>query len=55
VSQGGATVLMVKPVGTAQPLQPEPDATWGLHLVDVNLALGDLVDAVRAQSRAYTG
>jgi hypothetical protein len=55
VSQGGATVLMVRPVGTAQPLKPEPDATWGLHLVDVNLALGDLVDAVQAQSRAYTG
>ena len=28
---------------------------WGLHLVDVNLAMGDLVDLVGAQGRAYTG
>lgn len=26
---------------------------WGLHLVDVNLVLGDLVDMVRAQGAAY--
>jgi Protein of unknown function (DUF3089) len=28
---------------------------WGLHLVDVNLAMGDLVDLVADQGRAYTG
>ena len=27
---------------------------WGLHLVDVNLAMGNLVDIVREQSRAWT-
>jgi hypothetical protein len=26
---------------------------WGLHLVDVNLVLGDMVDMVRAQGAAY--
>ncbi|MCX7587564.1 DUF3089 domain-containing protein [Phenylobacterium sp. 58.2.17] len=26
---------------------------WGLHLIDVNLAMGDLVDLVGAQSQAY--
>ena len=26
---------------------------WGLHLIDVNLTIGNLLDAVRAQSRAY--
>jgi hypothetical protein len=26
---------------------------WGVRLVDVNLALGNLVDLVRAQSTAY--
>jgi hypothetical protein len=31
----------------------ERDPRWGLHLVDVNLALGNLVDIVRAQVRAY--
>jgi Protein of unknown function (DUF3089) len=29
------------------------DAAWGLHLVDVNLTLGNLLDAVRAQAAAY--
>jgi hypothetical protein len=26
---------------------------WGLHLVDVHLAMGNLVDLVRAQAAAY--
>ena len=34
-------------------LTPVPDPTWGLHLGDVNLALGDLVDLVGAQTRTY--
>jgi hypothetical protein len=34
-------------------LQPSPDATWGLHLVDANIALGDLVDLVAAQARRW--
>jgi len=29
-------------------------ANWGLHLVDVNLGIGNLVDIVRQQARAYT-
>jgi len=29
------------------------NASWGLHLVDVNLAMGNLVDIVREQGRAY--
>jgi hypothetical protein len=28
---------------------------WGLHLVDVNLAMGDLVTLVRSQGEAYAG
>lgn len=31
----------------------EVNASWGLHLVDVNLAIGNLVDIVRQQGRAY--
>lgn len=47
----GAHVLQV----TGSPaLAPFPDATWGLHLGDVNLALGDLLARVRAEIRAYT-
>jgi Protein of unknown function (DUF3089) len=30
-----------------------PLANWGLHLVDVNLAMGNLVDIVAKQSKAY--
>jgi len=27
--------------------------TWGLHLVDVNIALGDLVGLVRKQAKRF--
>jgi Protein of unknown function (DUF3089) len=29
------------------------NASWGLHLIDVNLAMGNLVDIVRDQAKAY--
>lgn len=29
------------------------NASWGLHLIDVNLAMGNLVDVVGQQARAY--
>ena len=29
------------------------DARWGLHLVDMNLFMGNLLDAVRSETRAY--
>ena len=53
VSADGANVLMISPVGSARRLNPSPDATWGLHLADVNIALGDLVDVVAAQAKAF--
>ena len=28
-------------------------ADWGLHLIDVNLAIGNLVDIVGQQSKVY--
>jgi hypothetical protein len=28
-------------------------ANWGLHLIDVNLAMGNLVDIVREQGKAF--
>ncbi|HEX6163789.1 MAG TPA: DUF3089 domain-containing protein [Vicinamibacterales bacterium] len=31
----------------------KPIAMWGLHLIDVNLAMGNLLDLVEAQSKAY--
>jgi hypothetical protein len=35
-------------LGGAKPL-----ANWGLHLIDVNLAMGNLLELVEAQSKAY--
>ena len=33
---------------------PRALANWGLHLVDVNLAMGNLVDLVGVQAKAYS-
>jgi hypothetical protein len=30
------------------------NASWGLHLIDVQVAMGNLVDIVREQGRAFT-
>ena len=50
---GGANVLRIAPVGAARDLNPVPDPTWGLHLTDVNIALGNLVDLAGAQGRSF--
>ncbi len=56
-SGGGATWLEVADIagpGDRRPVVTEVlGPTWGYHLDDVNLALGDLVDDVRAQVVAY--
>jgi pimeloyl-ACP methyl ester carboxylesterase len=56
-STGGATWLQVTDVGTASDQRPRITETlgptWGFHLDDVNLALGNLVGDVRAQEQAY--
>lgn len=31
----------------------KPSADWGLHLIDANIAMGNLVDVVGAESKAY--
>jgi hypothetical protein len=51
---GAAHVLEVAPLGGAPAPRPSPDPTWGLHLVDANIALGNLIDLVRAQAQTYT-
>lgn len=50
---GGAHVLMVQSIGSAPRLNPAPEPGWGLHIVDVNLPMGDLVRDVAAQARTY--
>jgi hypothetical protein len=64
VERGGASYLAI--TTESDPSDPRTDeivgdvvadgrvlADWGLHLIDVNAAMGNLVDLVAAQSRAY--
>jgi hypothetical protein len=51
-SADNANVLQISALPGAQTLNPVP-ASWGLHLVDANIALGDLVQTVRVQSFIY--
>jgi hypothetical protein len=53
VAADGADVMQVSPLGGAPMLNAVPTAQWGLHLTDVDLALGDLVPLVQRQFRAY--
>jgi hypothetical protein len=54
-SRDGATWLQIKArSGDNRPMvQPTLGPTWGLHADDVNLALGNLVDTVKAEEAAY--
>jgi hypothetical protein len=50
----GAGVLQLEPRGSVFSLTPVPDATWGLHLADANIALGNLANLVRRQIAVHT-
>jgi hypothetical protein len=50
---GGASVLQVKPRGGGFAITPSPNASWGIHLSDGNIALGNLTNLIRRQIRAY--
>jgi hypothetical protein len=49
----GANVLQIAPHAGAPVAKPSPDPTWGLHLVDANIALGNLLQIVSSEARAY--
>jgi hypothetical protein len=49
----GANALQISGLPGAPTLHPVPEATWGLHLVDAKIALGNLVDVVRVQGFVY--
>jgi hypothetical protein len=53
-SAGGINVLTITPLAGAPTLKALPTAQWGLHLVDANIALGNLVSVVHAQAAAFT-
>jgi hypothetical protein len=55
-NRGGASWLQVTRVRADDPRPVVHDSlgpTWGLHLVDVNIALGNLVALIAKQARAY--
>jgi hypothetical protein len=40
-------------VGDLNGANGQPQANWGLHLIDVNLGMGNLIEIARAQAKAY--
>ena len=52
-ADNNAHVLQISSVGGAPTLHPVPDQTWGLHLVDANIALGNLTDDVAREAKAW--
>jgi hypothetical protein len=52
-SANGAKVLQIQRSGAAPALRAIPNATWGLHLTDANIALGNLVGMVRHEIKRY--
>jgi hypothetical protein len=52
---GAATVLEIAPRGGAPTPDPAPTPEWGLHLLDANIALGNLIAIVKDEAAAFTG
>ena len=52
-SADDANVLQIEPVAGAPTLNAVPDETWGLHLVDANIALGTMTALEARQIRVY--
>jgi hypothetical protein len=56
IDSGGASWLQIDRIGGASDKRPVVAAgspSWGLHTVDVNIALGNLVELVRSESGAF--
>ena len=53
VREQNTNTLRLASVGGSRQPSPSPDESWGLHIGDVNLAMGNLVELARGQSRAY--
>jgi hypothetical protein len=52
-TEENASFLRIAPLDGAQDFKPSPTPEWGLHLTDANIALGNLVDVVQAQGKAF--
>ena len=46
-------MLQITPAGRRPDAHARPDPTWGLHLLDANIALGNLVSVVHSEADAY--
>jgi Protein of unknown function (DUF3089) len=53
VNSNGANVLEIAAHNGAQTPTPAPTPEWGLHLLDANIALGNLVSIVHSESKAF--
>jgi pimeloyl-ACP methyl ester carboxylesterase len=54
VRADGANTLRITTAPGARVLAAVPDATWGTHIADVNVALGNLTSLVHRQAAAYS-
>jgi hypothetical protein len=52
-SSGADNALIISPLRGAPVFHPSPTPSWGLHLVDANIALGNLVGLVRHQAAVW--
>jgi hypothetical protein len=52
-SADGANVLQIMPLHGAVTPTPSPTPAWGLHLIDANIALGNLIALVNREAGAY--
>ncbi len=52
-SANNAHVLQISPLRGATKPHPSPDPTWGLHLLDANIALGNLISIVHTEAAAF--
>ncbi len=52
-ASNGANVLMVSSLTSQRPLNSSPDATWGLHLADMNIAFGNLLAIAKSEGKAW--
>jgi Protein of unknown function (DUF3089) len=53
VREAGTHTLRIGELGGARRFTPSPDAGWGLHLADMNLAMGNLTELVRRQAAEF--
>jgi hypothetical protein len=52
-SANNANVLQITPLRGAQKPHPSPDPTWGLHLLDAQIELGNLINMVKTEAATY--